>query len=588
MRFTRWDQTLSTEETNEAISALSLWHTSNIICPTTRSYLQRCIVDGNYRALCDYVPDYSTSSVADIIEIRQVLAFYQKRDDLDLGVDKEAVAYEKYIDAELLCAQTNYIFKMWSRGRFQFRPRVEAVLHSAQRKIASILGDVPDLSQLEVHYGPGGTTQLKRKIASTRNKLSQVHCCSEDLQDMAGECLAEMPGLLSFDQQHQLRETGSVQVPITLSSGNLSFVPKNAKTYRSVVVEPALNLMFQLGIGTYMQRRLKRSGIDLTSQIANQQAARVGSITGDLATLDLSSASDTIARELVAHLLPLDWFCLLDQLKTSRVEYKGQSRVNQKFSSMGNGFTFPLESLIFYALAVSTVNAQDVSLVSVYGDDIIVPTYAYAALTEVLTAVGFLPNVEKSFSTGPFRESCGADYLSGIDVRPVYQKTVLSGFDAFRLHNYYVRGMRPDASNIALSLIAPDLRIWGPDGYGDGHLLGDGLRVSSKRLTHGYGGYTFDTYTFKPKKCFKAYPGDYVYPLYTIYRASLEDDLCRPKRVAPYQVYNLRDWTKWNGVGFNPAYASRGFTAYDKKGRMADIMPGVNGYKRISIYTLSD
>lgn len=600
MRFTRWDEQLTTEATNGSLSELALWHTSLVHNETARIFLERSIALGDYRALCDYVPDYTLLSVSDAINIRQALAFFQKRDDLDLGIDKEKVAYHKYLDAECLCQQTNNIFRAWSRGRFQFRPRVEAVFHRSIRQIATILGDVPNLEDLDIRFGPGGTTQVKAQIASAQTKLSQMHCCSEDLIDLAEACVNEMPGWLPIEDRRVLEEGGSVQVPVSIAAGNLSFVPKNAKTHRSVVVEPSLNMMFQLGIGDYIAARLKRFGIDISDQRFNQNAARLGSISGDLATLDLSSASDTIARELVAHLLPVDWFLLLDQLRTSSVLYKGSTMQIQKFSSMGNGFTFPLETLIFYALAVSTVMAQDEHKVLAYGDDLIVPTYAVESLTEVLDAAGFVVNSDKSFSTGPFRESCGADYLSGIDIRPVYQKTGLSGFDAFRLHNFYVRELQPEPAAIVLSWISEPLRIWGPDGFGDGHLLGDGLVPHKKRNTHGYGGYTFETYTFKPRKRFRVLPGDYVYPLYSIYRADPQPTAgfssLRVGGINPYfkddslvlRTTSLLAHKYLTRVEMLESKCSLGFTNHDKRGRPEVVFHGVKGYKRISIYTLSD
>ena len=189
-----------------------------------------------------------------------------------------------------------------------------------------------------------------------------------------------------------------------------------------------------------MRDRLRRFGIDLSSQERNKNLARIGSLTKALATLDLSSASDMISIELVYHLLPIEWVFFLKYFRTPVVEYQGNRHVLEKFSSMGNGFTFPLESLIFYALAISCVEEKELfDCVSVYGDDIIIPVKYYDTLVQVLTCCGFSVNKSKSFKNGPFRESCGGDYYEGIDIRPVYLKDRLSGFDAFRLHNFFSR-----------------------------------------------------------------------------------------------------------------------------------------------------
>ena len=87
---------------------------------------------------------------------------------------------------------------------------------------------------------------------------------------------------------------------------------------------------------------------------------------------------------------------------------------------MGNSYTFELESLIFFSLAYATCTHLGLSPknVSVYGDDVVIPVEAMNLFREVLTVCGFIINTDKSYSSGPFRESCGADYLEGLDIRP--------------------------------------------------------------------------------------------------------------------------------------------------------------------------
>jgi hypothetical protein len=90
---------------------------------------------------------------------------------------------------------------------------------------------------------------------------------------------------------------------------------------------------------------------------------------------------------------------------------------------MGNGFTFELESLIFYALmrTVSYYRGYQ-GVISVYGDDLIIPSGMYEDASWVLKEFGFSLNPEKSFAAGPFRESCGGHYHLGEDVTPFYLK----------------------------------------------------------------------------------------------------------------------------------------------------------------------
>jgi hypothetical protein len=591
MRIARWDQVLTTEDSNVCVLELSNWCLSKIHNRELRESLTTLVGGSDYLGLCNFSVDYCAVSASDAYFVRQLLAFYSKRADLELGIDREAVAFSAFETSERVCAETNTLLRMWASGRFNFLPDVESVLFRAQRKIAHVLGDVPSLSALKPRFGPGATTQLQKRTSSARKKLSQEFACSEDLLPLVKEVLEEMQGWIPFTEDSE-----SAVVTVEIFRGLLRFVPKNARTDRSIVVEPMLNSMFQIGIGDYIARRLRVFGIDISDQTRNQTLAQEGSISGALATLDLSSASDTIARELVAHLLPVDWFFFLDRFRTSEIQYKGETMRLQKFSSMGNGFTFPLETLIFWALASSATEESRRDKVSVYGDDIIVDVRDAPLVCRVLQTAGFSVNKEKSYTTGPFRESCGKDYYSGILIRPVYLKDKLSGESAFTLHNFFVRRGFPEAANIIVSWLDPSMVLWGPDGYGDGHLLGDFTSVPSKHGYHsspngrGWSGYTFETYSWKGRKDFSPYPRDYVYPSYSIYVGS--SSLDQPDRHFGLIARNARLAKRILGESqvfksLRPVLEiNAGCKSYYRRGSLGSSLPGVNGYKRIKIYTL--
>jgi hypothetical protein len=165
--------------------------------------------------------------------------------------------------------------------------------------------------------------------------------------------------------------------------------------------------------------------------------ARLGSLNGSLATLDLSSASDSISYELVSLLMPPCWFTILDEVRSPIVDIDGEEHKCEMFSSMGNGFTFELESLLFYALAKATAYfTRTRGKISVYGDDIIVPVQMAEHLTQVLDYFGFSLNPEKSFWSGPFRESCGGHYHLGEDITPFFiRKPIKTLVDLIHLLN---------------------------------------------------------------------------------------------------------------------------------------------------------
>lgn len=574
MRYSRWDDRSSTGETNEFLFTLASAHLQRCSESPIRERFAACIASRDVHSLCDLTLAYEELTAYDAIQFRQILAFFTKRGDLDLGFDRRATALEAFVAAERLCMQTNDVFRSRLAGKFSFLPGVESKLFRAQRKIATILGDVPNLCDLRLAFGPGATTNVTKRIASSRRKLSTALACSEEFSLGISAKLEELQGLF-FDSCEADSEQDSVTVDVEIHPGRLAFVPKNYKTFRGIGVEPVLNTLFQNGIGRYMSRRLLSFGVDLKDQSHNQRLALEGSLTGALATLDLSSASDTVALELVFDLLPLDWALFLSEYRTGTMIVEGLPLRLEKFCSMGNGFTFPLESLIFYALACACVPEEDAHQISVYGDDIIVPTHAYSELVSLLEVCGFSVNLSKSFSSGPFRESCGADYLRGISIRPSYIKDVLSCFDLFRLHNQYVRRGDFEMAALVAVTIPTHLKRWGPDGYGDGHLIGDNpLRPFGR--DKGWCGYTFETYTFSPKFDFSVLPGDRVYPSYSIY---VKED---HREVSPITRSKRAEIELLERI--NPL---SGALRYLKDGRFGVSIPGRGTYRSIRIYVLS-
>jgi hypothetical protein len=265
-----------------------------------------------------------------------------------------------------------------------------------------------------------------------------------------------------------------------------------------------MNIFLQKGIGGVIRKRLKRVGVDLNDQTHNQELAREGSISGKLCTVDLSSASDTISQEVVRHLLPTDWFEAMSSLRSETGILPNGSRIRyQKVSSMGNGFTFELESLLFWALADATrfhVGEMDRRM-AIYGDDIIVPVGMYPTLKSVLEFAGFEVNSKKTHVDGPFRESCGKHYFLGTDVTPIYFKDKV---DSYPRYIWACNQLKRWSHNGCLGLETTFRPLWDeihgrlkgfwskphiPDGMGDGALIGDFDEVRPQRATRGFQGW---------------------------------------------------------------------------------------------------
>ena len=561
MQYTRWNQPLTSSCSFEVTTQLALWHISHLGDEELAECLTKFILDENYAALCNFDVDYSRLTLGDARHLRQILAFFQKRKDLEIGVDKRAVALSKFWQSEVKCCETNDLFRKRAAGVLQIHPLVERVLLHASRKIAAILGEVPKLSTLRPRFGPGATTQLTKRTASPRAKLGSAPACSIELSRYAEDLLTnEMPEWwLSI--QESLPHGASF--PLVIHPGKLALVPKSAKEFRSVMVEPSLNTMWQAGIGSYMAERLRSCGVDIRDQSRNQRLARKGSIDGTLATVDLASASDTVSIELVYDLLGSDWFSFLRKFRTGACDVEGTICQLQKFSSMGNGFTFPLETLLFYGIAFGVCVELGLSTqtLSVYGDDIIIDARGYALLHRVLHVVGFEVNSKKSFESGPFRESCGKDYYLGTDIRPLYIKEQLAVFDLFRIHNFYYESyMDETVCEFLQSFLDPSIRLYGPPGFGDGHLLGKWVpSFKSNHLKRGYGGAIFETFRFRPVTSLREYPNGRILPLYSTY---------------------LSEVSKTGDEVTSSA-------EYTRDGRLRTTVPGRKGFDRISIYTFA-
>lgn len=510
----QWDRWIypMTKEADEAFCAL--------VAAELRSsgvysdYMSELVHAGKYReVVLEKIP--KDLDLCDYRGATLIQALFSKNSDLDLGFNPLKAAVEAAIAAELQCGRVNEYF-----GQTCPYGGVAMAISLARRKIRRVLGKVPALSSLGFHFGPGASTSIKRADACFESKLDAPMVCSEEMLPVLDQVLQEFPlwvrqatgRSLFSDLPSQGLERSSCN--IVVETAKLIFVEKNAKTHRPICVEPLLNGFMQLGLGKYLKERLRiHAKQDLGDQTRNQILARAASVNGKLATIDLSSASDTLAFSVVFDLLPEEWVDLLASFRTGHMSYGGREYELEKFSSMGNGYTFELESLIFWALssACTELSGEDQSYVSVYGDDIIVPVKSVDLLMATLTWCGFNLNREKSYWTGKFRESCGADWLDGDAVRPVFKKTRLTPqwlavFHNWAWHRGYTDGSREGFNGgslcgIAKSFIPKDLQLFGPPGYGDGHLLGpwNTARLPRSERRRGFEGCRFDTFRETPR-----------------------------------------------------------------------------------------
>lgn len=471
-----------------------------------------CLKKQDYRSVVSASVDPSTFvDAASFRDAYMAVELMSKFPSWDIGVDKTATALLKFHDAELVCKQTNIrIGRELVKVGCAFAPHDPwRLVESARRKINHLLGPFSwDLCEHLFGFGPGATSDIPHRFGDAYFKIRRKPCTTKGNAVLAHTCISRVPMWFSHvaalagktpEEMANCTIEEQIALMFTFSEGNrVVTVPKNAKTERTIAIEPTMNSYVQKGIGGLIRSRLRRAGVDLNDQTRNQKFALTGSIDGSIATIDLKAASDSVSLSLVDALLPSDWALALKQCRSPVGVLPDGTKIRyQKISSMGNGYTFELESLIFWALcsAVCSDLNLDRALVSVYGDDLIVPTDAAGPLVELLSFCGFSTNEDKTFIDGPFRESCGKHYFRGTDVTPIYiRKDIDSPERVIWLCNQIRRWSRfswgldgrfqPVYEKYRQSLPGSLQKPTIPDGYGDAALFGDFCEATPRRLCY--------------------------------------------------------------------------------------------------------
>ena len=210
------------------------------------------------------------------------------------------------------------------------------------------------------------------------------------------------------------------------------FVNKDSRGPRYISAEPKEHMWLQQALGRSLMRHCEANPytaghINFTDQQVNGQLALNSSSSGEFATVDLEDASDRVSLAVVRLLFPSNVVRLLEACRSNSAVLPDGTRVDlKKFAPMGSACCFPTESIVFYLLSVACLSylrgwdfLKASEHVYVYGDDIIIPTWACTTLYEVFPEFCLRINENKSYSKGPFRESCGVDAIDGVVISSV-------------------------------------------------------------------------------------------------------------------------------------------------------------------------
>lgn len=357
----------------------------------------------------------------------QAVALFSKRRDIQLrSIDRRASALSKWWSGEFECYKSNERLSPFVHSSFEECDRaIDDFISSVRKKIQSWIGPKPPtLDTIRGRFGPGATYSDRGRLTTVPDKMSST-------PTLTGPAFWYILPYLEtkWGRVNQEKGRGISQV----RGNSFQVVPKNAKIDRCIAIEPAINIFFQLGLGNAIRSRLKRNtgwDLDHASDIHRDKVLKA-SIDGYFCTIDLSNASDTVCHELVRLVMPPGWYDELNALRSPFTLVDGHWVKLEKFSSMGNGFTFELETLIFAAILSTLLEKEGASGLLghdlfVFGDDIILPTSHSKSAIAALRFFGFSTNVEKTYLDDTlFRESCGADFFKGVNVRPVYLKDAI-------------------------------------------------------------------------------------------------------------------------------------------------------------------
>lgn len=312
-----------------------------------------------------------------------------------------------------------------------------------------ILGSMSAILR-EADVGPGASVGARGTDFYTKMFSGPLTGTSRSLYAIFASHISGVPFWRTAENQ-RLDQFGDFNV---VRGNRLSFVPKNVDTSRCICTEPLMNMFFQKGVQKLLETRLRQYfGIDLSNQQeCNRDLARIGSMAENYCTIDLSQASDSVSLHMIRETFPADVVSWLELFRSKEVQLpSGDWMELHMISSMGNAYTFPLETIIFSCIVSAAYQMKDKNLMKgygldckyepedgvfvqtkrlpnfgVFGDDIIVGEEHYRHTVMLLNLLGFSVNAEKSFSQGPFRESCGGDFFRGYPVRGFYLKSLRS------------------------------------------------------------------------------------------------------------------------------------------------------------------
>ncbi len=427
----------------------------------------------------------SSSDTRALTSLRQICLFTYKSKSNEVTKEQEETSVSAFCARNRTCASLS-----WSHYRLlaQGDSDIAKVLRLSKLLISIITNDW-DVREIKPFHGPGAVSDSKRKKSSKWKALMARCCRVTDKMWPISEYFVPSPSEFSHSDAMFVD-------PIC----KLAIVPKDRRGPRVICTQPVGLMWVQQGLRRNLERTIETSpllktnrqviggpatSIKFDKQEANGGLALESSRTREFATIDLKDASDLVSWGLVRYLFRGDCTLALACSRATHVRLPNSKLEKlHMFAPMGSAMCFPIESLVFWAIAAAasyvrdgvtyeTVRGFPASCwgpkymptaspasswlaansreVFVFGDDILVRSESCEYVCERLREVGFVPNLGKTFHKGFYRESCGIDAFHGVPltIARLQNLSIASMSDAYALIDFVNRSRALGMTGVA-------------------------------------------------------------------------------------------------------------------------------------------
>lgn len=391
--------------------------------PTLYQDVARNCITGNISGLRASKPELDFESTplkfkADY-QIASLDKRYRYRKDIYSDNELKALAVSKFCDVQDRLGALDWVTLRQDLD-------LKRVLSLARQYCSHVLGDFDDdLCHNKAQFGSGASVGVKAREAHLAQRFVIPITGSKEQISWWRSEYDSCPHFQQWlESMYGITDTSDPRIYKEVDTLALTFVPKNHKSLRAILPNTTIGTYQSRGVGEIIRDRLKAvSRLDIRKlQHIHRVCAWSSSIGRRHVTMDLSSASDSISEGLLETLLPADWFSFLKGNRIGTVVVDGNVIQSNTFCTMGIGYTFELQTLVFLSLIWACQATNDKFMrptwISVYGDDLIFGSHLDSQVRDVFGKVGICVNEDKTFNEVPFRESCGGDYYRGWDVRP--------------------------------------------------------------------------------------------------------------------------------------------------------------------------